>query len=172
MFEDDYNNGMNVEVPTFGDWFDSFFNGAAPFSKSWIRYNRPLHEVDGYKVYPAKGNPNGLIVVVNTAGIQAKDVSVTCTQSKTLHICGKTTIDAIGETNSVDISLKINVVNPIEKIASKTIDGYTYIYMLFKSKDAEAVKVTSLEDNHDFFELEDKKADSKADTKSEAKPSK
>jgi HSP20 family molecular chaperone IbpA len=158
-------NDVNEEIPTIGDWFDSFLFGPTPFTKSWLRFNRPLHEIDGYKVFPVKGNPNGLILVVNTVGIRPEDVSVTCSQSKTLHIVGKTEVEALGESNSVDMSLNINVANPIEKIASKTEDGLTYIYMLFKSKDADSVKVTEIGKEDDFFKIGDGK-ESKSETKS------
>jgi hypothetical protein len=147
---------MNMEVPTFSDWASEIFGG--PFTKDWLRFSRPIHEIDGYKVYPAKGNKYGLIVVVNTAGVSAKDITVTNSEAKTIRISGKTQVDAIGETNSVDVSLHINIRNDIQKIGHQTIDGFTYVYLLFKPKD-EGKRIDAVKTSADeFFEVPAKDA--------------
>ena len=107
----------------FDDYFDDLF------SKVWNNFSRPVLDQKPFSYFPCD---KGYIIVVNTLGIDKKNLSVTLENEKgrpypVLKIKGETDLKKIDFKNSVNLGIGLKVDSEIKDISYKCENGLTTI---------------------------------------------
>lgn len=134
------------------DLFDDF-DGL--FSSLWNRYTRPVREVSAYTVYKAPGK--GYIVVCNTLGIDKNDLSVNIEKEKgrpypILKVKGKTDIEKINFSNSVDLAIQLKLDEEINDVKYEMKNGLTIIYIAVKIEETPKLEASYIENDNSSLE--------------------
>jgi len=129
--------------------FDEFFNEF--FKLKTNNFNRPVKDMQPYHYIQ---NENGFTFVINTLGINKKDIEVEIgTQPgepyRILTIKGATKMPSISFENRIDVSVRLRFDDEIEDLAYETKDGLTIIYLKVKVDKPEEKKLEARELNSD-----------------------
>lgn len=101
-------------------------------------FNRPLKEINGYKVIE---KDFGLCVIVNALGVDKDDLKVEVVKN-ILKIYGKTEVKEIDFTNSINLSLDINKIkSQLENIEYEFKSGLVYINLYLKQEEQKEIKI-------------------------------
>ena len=127
----------------FGD-FDGLF------SSLYSRFQRPVKDQSPYAVYKSPGK--GYIVVCNTLGIDKEDLSVNIEKEKgrpfpILKVKGKTEIQKINFSNTVDLALQLKLDSEIKDVKYEMKNGLTIVYIATKVEEVPKVEATYVEND-------------------------
>lgn len=130
--------------PTSNSDMVSYFSDINKFFDSFAQslWTRPFKESEGYKAFSTK---NGAVVVFDTAGVSEKDIRIMTKPSNGNLASGSYLISVAGASNVLpDVGLKYSVnytvsfqvpsYATVEKIESKVLDGFTYVFFRLKKK--------------------------------------
>lgn len=122
--------------------FDDF-NFDDIFSKVWNNFSRPVLDQKPFSCFACD---KGYIIVVNTLGIDKKNLSVTLENEKgrpypVLKIKGETDLKKINFKNSVNLGISLKLDNPIKELSYKCENGLTTI--LIETEKPKATKTMS-----------------------------
>ena len=127
------------------DFFDEFED---MFDRLSYRFNRPVKENQGFSVYTSE---KGYIVVVNTLGIDRKDLSVNISKDKgnpypVLHIKGECKLDNINFANNIDLRIRLKIDEDIKEVTYNCINGLTLVYLSVKHDEPEKIEAKYMDD--------------------------
>ena len=130
----------------FFDDFDQIFN------KLYSTFSRPVKDQRPFSVYT---HDKGYIIVVNTLGIDKKDLSVNIQYEKgnkypILCINGKSEIENINFTNQVNLRIRMNFAEKVETLSYECKNGLTLVYLKVKREEPEKLEATAIEDGDAF----------------------
>lgn len=105
------------------------FNFDNLFSKVWNNFNRPVLDQKPFSCFPCE---KGYIIVVNTLGIDKKNLSITLENEKgrpypILKIKGETELKKIDFKNSINLGISLSLDSPITDLSYKCENGLTTI---------------------------------------------
>lgn len=117
---------------------NDLFNFNDLFNVVFKSFDRPLKEVNGYKVIQ---KDYGYCLIINALGVDKNDLKIEVNRD-TLRVSGKTEIKEIEFTNSINLVLDISQIkDKIEKVKYTMKDGLVYISLHLKQEKEKKIDI-------------------------------
>ena len=130
--------------------FDDFGDLNQFFNQAWNQFTRPVKDMQPFNCYACD---KGYIIVVNTLGIDKKNLSVTLENEKgraypVLKIVGETDLEKINVKNKVTLGISLKIDQDITNLSYICENGLTTILVeTEKPKAAKIINAKMVDDN-------------------------